>query len=454
MRATFTLFALWLALQVLPAAQPSPPPHVRDARAVAEVMAGERKTANAAWWGFDAHDATETLQAAIDSGATNLIIPCLGKPWVIRPIRLASGQELVLEPGVQILARPGEFLGPGDSLFTATGCSNLVIRGYGACLRMRKQDYQRPPYQRAEWRMGIALRGCRHVLIEGLRVESTGGDGFYIDAGPNLGWSEDITLRDCVAYDNHRQGVSVISAENLLIENCSFLNTWGTAPEAGIDLEPDTADQRLVNCVIRNSLFENNNGHQILIYLKPLSAKSQPVSIRFENCLARMRQTPALAGESFPTNGIQGEAGIAVGEIKDDGPRGTIEFVNCVTENTSQEGARIYDKSSRNARVRFLNCSFHNPWTGSSAHPGGPRAPILLQLRHAERTASPGGVDFLNCYVSDPVSRPALWFDEGTNALALHDVRGNILAADPGPATLHLGTKTEDVELSVTRIVW
>ena len=60
----------------------------------------------------------------------------------------------------------------------------------------------------------------------------------------------------------------MISAVNLLVENCLFANTWGTAPEAGIDLEPDTEKQRLVNCVIRNSTFENNNGNEILVYLE------------------------------------------------------------------------------------------------------------------------------------------------------------------------------------------
>ena len=107
----------------------------------------------------------------------------MGDPWIVRPLQLRSSQELLLEPGVLILAKKGEYRGGGDSLFTATGQSNLVIRGYGASLRMHKRDYQHPPYTKAEWRMGIALHGCRHVLIEGLRVESTGGDGFYVDGG-------------------------------------------------------------------------------------------------------------------------------------------------------------------------------------------------------------------------------------------------------------------------------
>jgi hypothetical protein len=98
----------------------------------------------------------------------------------VRPIKLRGNLELVFEPGV--LVRPnGANSGRRDSLFTAVDVENLTIRGYGATLRMWKSDYQKPPYKKAEWRMGIAIRGCRNVLIEGVRVESSGGDGFYVD---------------------------------------------------------------------------------------------------------------------------------------------------------------------------------------------------------------------------------------------------------------------------------
>jgi enterochelin esterase family protein len=386
--------------------------------------------ANAAWWGFDRSDSTEPLQAAVRSGAATLIIPYMGQPWVVRPIQLASDQEILLEPGVLILAKRGEFQGAGDSLFSALGQSNIVIRGYGACLRMHKRDYQRPPHKAAEWRMGIALRGCRRVLIEGLRVEGSGGDGFYVDGGGGRGWSEDITLRNCAAHDNHRQGVSVISAVNLLIENCAFSNTWGTAPEAGIDLEPDTERQRLVNCVIRNSLFENNNGNQILVHLSPLTSNSEPVSIRFENCLARMTEARLTPPEPGPTNGLNGAAGISVGTIND---------------------ARLYDKSSTSARVRFVNCSFRNPWISAQAEDDTLRVPILFELRRTERTMSPGGVDFLSCYVHDAVARPALGFEEGKRGLPLRDVHGQILVTGPGTPSAKFASRAQSVDLTITR---
>jgi hypothetical protein len=442
-----TLLLVLAGLGSLPAlSQTNVSLNVKDPQAAEETVAGKRTTANAAWWGFNREDSTEALQAAINSGAKTLIVPFMGEPWIVRPLQLRSQQEIIMEPGVLILAKKGEFQGAGDSLFTAAGQSNLVIRGYGATLRMHKRDYQNSPYTKAEWRMGIALRGCRHVLLEGLRVESTGGDGFYVDDGPS-GASEDITLRNCTAYDNHRQGLSVVSVKDLLVENCLFANTWGTAPEAGIDLEPDTEKQRLVNCVIRNCTFENNNGNEILVYLKPLTTNSEPVSVRFEHCLVRMTEARLKPPEPGPAAGLNGVAGIAVGEIKDNGPQGLIEFVDCVTENTGKEGARVYDKSATSARVRFVNCSFLKPWTSPAPGDGGPRVPIILHLRRPESTERLGGMDFQDCYVYDNAPRPAVRLEEDKGDFGLRDVHGQILVTGPGAPSLKLGTKLQDVDL-------
>jgi hypothetical protein len=419
-----------------------------DRAAIAELRAGKRGMANAAWWGFDKEDATEALQAALDSGARRLLIPYQGQPWLVRPLRLSSNQEIVLEPGVVLQAKQGEFQGTADSLLSAVGQSNLVIRGYGACLRMRKQDYQNPPYKKGEWRMGIALRGCRHVLLEGIRVESSGGDGFYIDGGGQRDWSEDITLRNCTAENNHRQGLSVISVVNLLVENCRFSNTWGTAPEAGIDLEPDTEKERLVNCVIRNCTFENNNGHQILVYLKPLTTNSQPVSIRFENCLARMSDGAWQEARLGSKTGLKGEAGIAVGEIKDNGPGGSVEFFRCVVENTAKESVRLYDKAATAARVRLVDCALSKPWRLPEIKVTG-RAPILLQVRHPESTSKPGGIDIVDCRLYDCGDGPALIFEGGKSNAVWRDVHGRIIESERNRPALQLGPELRAVDLQV-----
>ena len=47
-----------------------------------------------------------------------------------------------------------------------------------------------------------------------------------------------VTIKDVELRDNHRQGISVISAVGLLVEDTVMRGTNGTAPEAGVDIEP------------------------------------------------------------------------------------------------------------------------------------------------------------------------------------------------------------------------
>ena len=65
------------------------------------VAAGDIKEAKASWWGYDPVDATDCLQAAIDSGVPRLIVDDVGSPYrgdtITRTVDGASWslQELV-----------------------------------------------------------------------------------------------------------------------------------------------------------------------------------------------------------------------------------------------------------------------------------------------------------------------------------------------------------------------
>ncbi|MCC6488607.1 MAG: right-handed parallel beta-helix repeat-containing protein [Candidatus Hydrogenedentes bacterium] len=449
--ARLGLFIVAMLAGHLISAQETLPAHIGDPAAIAEVEAGTRAVANAAWWGFNAEDSTDALQAAINSKAKTVVVPYMGAPWIVRPITLRSNLELIFEPGVLILAKKGEFKGGGDSLFRAVEMTDITIRGYGATLRMRKKDYQSADYQRAEWRMGISFSGCKRVLVEGVRVESTGGDGFYVGSGGATRWCEDVTIRNCVSHDNHRQGLSVISAVNLLVENCVFSGTSGTPPEAGIDLECDSADERFVNCVIRNCVFENNSGHAMLVYLKPMTSESEPVSIRFENCHARMG-SPGMTLDDFTDMGQKGWAGMSIGAIGDNGPKGTIEFINCTTENTGKEGAKIYDKSAKSAVVRFVNCSWKQPWVSSFREYGGLRVPVYVHLRRPSITQDMGGIEFVDCHVYDTAPRPAIAFYDDQTDTSVRDISGSITVHGPEGNGMKLGPGASNITLQVKTI--
>jgi len=256
-----------------------------DSRAAADFHSGQRESVSAAWWGFDENDATHSLQACLDCGARVILIPAMGRPWVTTTLLPRSHTTIIFQEGAEVVAKQGAFRGKGDALLALKNVEDVTLYGYGARLAMRKSDYRSKPYEKSEWMHAIELYGCARVSVLGLKVESSGGDGVYLGRGGPRTFNEHIVLRDLLLRDHHRQGISVISAQDLLIENVEMYLTWGTLPCAGIDFEPNGADERLVDCVLRNCSIRCNAGAGIQVYLKALNASSREIDIRVEDSL-------------------------------------------------------------------------------------------------------------------------------------------------------------------------
>ena len=361
----------------------------RNSSAIADVEAGRVETARASWWGFDPADATESMQAAIDSCAERIIVENMGQPWVITTIELPSNKEVVFEPGAVVKAKRGEFRGKGDCLFRAAGRKDLTLRGTGATFRMHKSDYHKPPYELAEWRHALSIRGCENVTIEGLTILESGGDGIYLGAGSNRETNRNVTIRNVVCDGNNRQGISVITAENLLIEGCVFRNTQGTAPQAGIDFEPNHSEERLVNCVLQNCRSENNDGHAYHIYLGHLNEQSAPVSIRFQDCSSKgCRRYSTYVGVA----NRHGKRTV----------RGTIEYVGCRFEADAIGGVYVRGNEADGCRVRFVRCEVIR----RDEKPAG-LAPITIEAPR-RLDLDVGNIEIGDCIIRDTLVRQPL----------------------------------------------
>ncbi|MGC9317100.1 MAG: right-handed parallel beta-helix repeat-containing protein [Armatimonadota bacterium] len=374
------------------------------------VAAGEVTEARASWWGFDPEDSTEALQAAINSGAERLIVEDMGRPWIVRPIELASNQEIVFEDGCEVLAKRGEFKGGGDTLFTARGTDNVTLRGYGATWRMWQEDYDNPDlYKKAEWRHCLSLRGASNINVYGLLLADSGGDGIYIGRGEGGATNLNVHIKDVVCDNNYRQGISVITAENLLIEDTIMRNTSGTAPQAGIDFEPNRPDERLVNVVMRNCLTENNNGSGYALYLRSLKADSEPVSIRLESCRAVGDHGSAVA--------------ITTDDTIDSAVAGTIEFVGCELEGSDGVGIRVA-KPAEQGLVRFVDCTVRDVAAEQPTI-----APIIFRSGGGAADAV-GGVHFENVVVQDPVDRDPMGYVDQGGGIPLKMITGTLVLVD------------------------
>ena len=307
------------------------------------------RTVKVSDFGYDPTDSTRFLQQALDCGATKVVLDRQAGPWTTLPLKMRSNTELIIEPGVELLAKRGAYKGLRDYLLELPYCTNVTIRGgTGSTLRMWKKDYQGPDYIHGEWRYALRIFHCENVLVDGLTIMESGGDGIGI-TGKN------ITIRNCVCDRNHRQGMSVFSVENLLIENCVLRGTSGTAPQSGIDFEPDHPNEKLKNVVIRNCLSENNMGDGYQFYLGNLNDKSEDVSITLENC----RSVGNSSGTWFD---------LAVGRRYSRPPKGFIRYANCTFERSRGCGISIFDKPAGSMSAMFENCMIVNAATnGTSA---------------------------------------------------------------------------------------
>jgi len=404
-----------LAAAAVLAAVPALAQVAPDPAKTAEVVAGRVAEARASWWGFNPEDATASLQAAIDSKVPKLIVDNLGKPWVVEPITLVSDQEIVFEDGVEVVAKAGSFKGTNDSLFRADNCRNITLRGTNATLRMRRADYDDPAqYKRAEWRHNLSFRSCTNIKVYGLTLLESGGDGIYLGTATRWVTNKDIHIKDVICDRHYRQGISVITAENLLIENTIMRGTAGTAPEAGIDFEPNHPEERLVNCVMRNCRSEDNAGCGFVFYLTPMRFVSEPLSIRLENCVATGNRNAALG---FSTGGT--------GDLSVDG---TVEVSQSVFSSDSAAVLHVTKPANR-SRMVLTDCQL----IATGTDPNGAAPIVVSSGQHADTPA--GGVEFVRCLVRDALERNPVAYLDRSGGTPIADLVGTLALEQAGKAS-------------------
>ena len=416
--------------------------------AVAHPCVGRDGAALASCFGFNATDATDTLHAAFASGATHLTVDSVrGQPWLVRPLHLAnvSGLHVELAAGVTILAARDQFHGLDDCLLRLANVSDVKISGQrGSQLRMRRDDYAVPsrgsctscrPYRKAEWRMGIWLDAtARNVVLEKLHVTESGGDGLFVYGAVNT------TVQDCVFDKHYRQGMSIISADGLLVERSTFSDTNGTAPAAGIDIEPDRPGMYMRAVVLRDVTACNNSGGGFMINAGQLNSSTADISITVTN---------------MTVNGSAG-VGIAVGNVV--GVGGSISISGSRVHNTVGCGLAIYRKAAAKATatLSLADVNFSRVALGDKAEPGkagcapqGPCAPLMVMGGwDPPYTVDVGGFSVTGGTIEDEVDRPFLIATD--SGLQLTDARfESINVNNPYGCTSEVQKNQSKVEVAV-----
>ena len=330
-------------------------------------------------FGWNAEDSTAALQAAFDSGAKKVIVDRQAGDWITRPLFITNSNiEVVIADGVTLKAKRGEFYGRHDCLVRITGgASNIVLRGEGnATLKMNKADYHDPKqkYAHSEWRHAVSLLDAKNVTVRDLTILSSGGDGVYVRG------TKGVLLENLVLKDHHRQGMSPISASDMVVRNCAFNDTFGTPPQCGIDMEPNSPNNCYVNVVYEDCVFNSNASHGIDLFFGHFTTRTKPVSITFRRCKAYGNRN---SGVSFMTGAPRLLA--KYGQVK-----GFVRFEDCEFSGNGAEALKIMNYTVPGMDISFADCIFDARGTKAES------AIMLSNNRHQEDF---GGLVFERCTV-------------------------------------------------------
>ncbi|MGB8710998.1 MAG: glycosyl hydrolase family 28-related protein, partial [Methyloceanibacter sp.] len=200
-------------------------------------------------------DDTDAIQAAIDDvGGTGGTVLVPSGTYMVdavekkRRLALKSDMTLKLDKGAILKAIPND--SRKYSVLSISGVSDVAVMG--GTLEGDRTEHQG---KAGEAGMGLRIeRGAKDVTVAGVTSRKMWGDGFYVEDAKNTKFCA------VTADNNRRQGLSIVEADGVLVTDSIFSNTHGTRPSAGIDLEADQPEQKIVNIRIQNSKFLNNAG--------------------------------------------------------------------------------------------------------------------------------------------------------------------------------------------------
>lgn len=217
--------------------------------------------------GDGVHDDTTAFQAAIDalpsSGGTVLVPAGHYLIDAARSIRLRSRTRLLLSDAAELRAIPNDL--PRAYVLLVRDVQDVTIRG-GRIVGERGAHLGTA----GEWGYGIFVWGAQRVSVSDIHISECWGDGICIGSifehGVLTSVASDVQLTRVVCAANRRQGLSITSARRIKVVDSRFIDTGGTLPGCGIDVEPGTPKMGAQDVLISGCTVTGNQGSGIQLY--------------------------------------------------------------------------------------------------------------------------------------------------------------------------------------------
>jgi hypothetical protein len=335
---------------------------------------------NVQWFGVVA-DGTNDQSAAIQKMLDNakyrtVFFPKGTASYRIKSIRIWSNSSLTFEEGT-VVEGMGT-LATSQKLMYMYDVSNITIKANGVIFKDQKAKYTSGQHRHI-----FSMEGVANVVLEGMEANDSGGDGFYVGSGSVRKISENIRLINVSANNNRRQGLSITSIRNIDVVNCRFSNTIGEGPQAGIDIEASTTEQRLEGIRIQNPVTGGNKGPGIVISPGVLAGTGNLIDINITNHIDDGSQYGMLAISVKNTLG------------------GSVTIQNPIWKNAKLNGFVARNWGYRACAVMVLNPTVINCNSNASTSPTASAAFYVHREANDTGDTHIGNIHIINPKITD-----------------------------------------------------
>jgi len=163
---------------------------------------------------------------------------------------------------------------------------------------------------KGEWGFGIDIRKSRNVEIYNANISNCWGDGIIITESSLGNFKQTFQIGNIKIYNpkleyNRRNGITITGGTDILIKGATIINNFGTAPQAGIDIEPDNYSAKLENIEIYDTKMFNVDKGLVIVLNKFLNTKiDKYVNITVNN-LTVYNSTYGILFQKFENSNIK-----------------------------------------------------------------------------------------------------------------------------------------------------
>ena len=309
-------------------------------------------------------DDTAAIQAALDAASTRGISAVLFPTGTYKvsattadnnffaSLTVHSGQRLLFDAAtLQLTANGYDFY----AVLNIHNVNNVTVDG-GLTIIGDRESHTGTTGESGH---GIRIVNSKNVHVSDVNIRYTWGDGVCVGGNGTMEEiSENVTLERIHTYKCSRNGLSIIEADGVVVRDCDFTYTDRTAPQYGIDVEPNLGTA--TNITIENVRMLNNGIGGFALYstkatmpgvltlrnietdAKTIIYTSSAAGGIFDVCVDGWRHTQK-SGETNPTLRLSGKGNLRISQLYVINKSANRVIIPLDIENLRMDGVTVED---------------------------------------------------------------------------------------------------------------